>query len=600
MVLEKRSIGAAVGRDYSTIQAWEDQLDNGTEYNAGDDALGECYDDGNFDENVIINGGATLGLNSVTLSVVAADRHTGTANTGARMLQTSGGIAIQLAVPNNFNQKYTVEWLEIDKNGQADEAVSTEGASFNDVPTVKNMIIHGADGVDARKGLIAASTRDILVMNCIVYDLTRSTTSTVSGIWVDGDKTDGGVYNCTVANIRNPSTGPAHGIQVATNSANSTVKNNISMDTKTADFEFAGTSPDSDYNLSEDDTADDGGGSNNLINNTYADQFVSTTSGSEDYHLVTGSDAIDAGVDLVTTPSGVEIDIDGEDRTDATTWDIGAHEFELPASGAQTRTHTTDALLKKTQSLTHTTDALIKKEQTVTHTTDSLLKKTFSITHTTDALLKKLQSITHTTDSLLKKTLNVTHTVDSLLKKTQSLTHTTDAFITSDLIKLVTHTTDALLKKTQTVTHTTNALLKDSFTLTHTTDSLVKLQTLLTHTTNSLLKKTQSLTHTTDSALKKTLSILHTTDAFIISVKVVTHTTDTLLKKLQSLTHTTDATLKKTLTLTHTTDSFLDDGSGPPLLLPTIRSIASKAKSRILTSRSKSRILTSREKSVDG
>ena len=61
---------------------------------------------------------------------------------------------------------------------------------------------------------------------------------------------------------------------------------------------------------------------------TTADQFVSTTGGSEDLHLKAGSDAIDAGTDLGTSPTGVNIDIDGRDRdAEGDTWDIGAHEY---------------------------------------------------------------------------------------------------------------------------------------------------------------------------------------------------------------------------------------------------------------------------------
>jgi hypothetical protein len=55
---------------------------------------------------------------------------------------------------------------------------------------------------------------------------------------------------------------------------------------------------------------------------------VSTLSGSEDLHLKFISAAIDAGVDLGTSPDGVQYDIDGKDRdAENSIWDIGAHEF---------------------------------------------------------------------------------------------------------------------------------------------------------------------------------------------------------------------------------------------------------------------------------
>jgi len=331
MALITSSIGTS-SRDYSTIQLWEDAL-GGAAGGAGNDALGECYDDSDFDENVVINDSTPA---SVKLSVVSTDRHTGTANTGVRILETSDGTGINLAVPSGFDLLYTAEWIEVDKNGRDGKGVSTGGSDAGDIPIIKNMIVHGADGGDSFKGLIEAESRDALVMNCIIYDNTRSTGSAVKGINVDGDRSNAGVFNCTVADIRNSGAGDGEGIKIASNNANSSCKNNIAMDTKTSDFDFPGTNPDSLNNMSEDATSNDGGGSGHVELVSFATQFVSTTGGSEDFHLVTGSDAKDAGLDLGAEGNGIEFDINGEDRTPVTTWDIGAHEFELPAVSTRT------------------------------------------------------------------------------------------------------------------------------------------------------------------------------------------------------------------------------------------------------------------------
>jgi hypothetical protein len=90
--------------------------------------------------------------------------------------------------------------------------------------------------------------------------------------------------------------------------------------------------------MSEDATAT---GTGSLTSKTYADQFESTTEGSEDFHLKTGADAIDAGVDL-SDPSGVEIDIDGTTRTaEGATWDMGADEYVVTGwvSGGEVKKH---------------------------------------------------------------------------------------------------------------------------------------------------------------------------------------------------------------------------------------------------------------------
>jgi hypothetical protein len=69
-------------------------------------------------------------------------------------------------------------------------------------------------------------------------------------------------------------------------------------------------------------------GVNSLVSKTSTNQFVSIVSGSEDLHLKAGADAIGAGVDLGTTPAGVEVDIDGRDRdAEGDTWSIGADQF---------------------------------------------------------------------------------------------------------------------------------------------------------------------------------------------------------------------------------------------------------------------------------
>ncbi|VAW38956.1 hypothetical protein MNBD_GAMMA01-1340 [hydrothermal vent metagenome] len=343
MAVIPKSIGT-IGRDYSSMTLWGADLDDTGIYASGDDALGEVYNDSAFDEGLTINGGAVAGLNSVKLTVPLSDRHDGTAGTGARMVGSTSRI-LTLATPSGFDSNYIVEWLEWDKNNYADEAVTTFGSNFGDVPVIRNMLIHDANGGDSYLGLVSAGARDLQVVRCIVYNLTRSTGLDVRGLNIDADQASGGLYNNIIWNVKNPGAGNSSGISVLANSVNSTVKNNISIGTTAdgvgiaTDYNFGGTNPDSDYNLSSDDTADDGGGANNLINGIAADQFISTVDGIEDLHLKSGADAIDTGVDLITTPVGVNIDINGRDvDSEGDTWDMGAHEF-VEAGGATVKSN---------------------------------------------------------------------------------------------------------------------------------------------------------------------------------------------------------------------------------------------------------------------
>ncbi len=97
-----KTIGTT-SRDYSTIQAWEDDLDDGTNaandataYSSGDDAIGECFNDSAFDESVLINGGGTVELSTIILTVASGEEHDGTAGTGVRQVRTAVNVSFQL------------------------------------------------------------------------------------------------------------------------------------------------------------------------------------------------------------------------------------------------------------------------------------------------------------------------------------------------------------------------------------------------------------------------------------------------------------------------------------------------------------------------
>lgn len=73
----------------------------------------------------------------------------------------------------------------------------------------------------------------------------------------------------------------------------------------------------------------------NLTTEPYADAFVDTSTSDPDLHLKSGTDLIGEGVDLGTTPTNVNIDIDGGDRDAAgTAWDLGADQFNLAPTSA--------------------------------------------------------------------------------------------------------------------------------------------------------------------------------------------------------------------------------------------------------------------------
>jgi len=313
--------GGDITRDYSTITLWEAAL-GGAAGGAGNDAVGEMYNDSVFDESGININEIAANVASIELTVAPGERHDGTEGTGARIVRTGGGQVFSQLVVNTH-----VKWLEIDINGNTGSAAGIceiSGLSnTSHLNSFQNMIVHGVNDTANISRIFAGSQdRASLFMNCIVYDIYGydDTGNPVSAFSATDDKAY--FLNCTAHDISRGKLGvnkPVRGFSIGSLSK---VKNCIATDVageEPKSFSTSGT--DIHHNLSSDATAS---GTGSLTSKTAADQFVSTVSGSEDLHLKAGADAIGAGADLGTTPTGVNIDIDGTTRNG--TWDIGADE----------------------------------------------------------------------------------------------------------------------------------------------------------------------------------------------------------------------------------------------------------------------------------
>jgi len=334
MATVTKSIGTT-GRDYSTITLWEADLDNAAEYSASDDAVGECYNDSVFTENVTIDGGGTIGLSSIKLTVPEAERHDGTAGTGVRITQGGAGTIFEVDQSN-----VTVEWIEISQGSDVNNSTGLYGGQTSQTGnTISKCIVHDVGRSSAATishgiRVITGGTQ-VNVLNNIVYDIYKDGTATgnMYGMFMDHGGPTSYIMNNTVFNTNSTSSGSvtAYGISYDRDDADVIGRNNIAMDTSAdvgsaSDFNWAGTTNvDTDYQLSSDASGDDDGNSNSVISVASGDQFVSTTGGSENLHLKDGSDAIGVGEDRGTTPTDVNIDIDGRDRdAEGDTWDMGA------------------------------------------------------------------------------------------------------------------------------------------------------------------------------------------------------------------------------------------------------------------------------------
>lgn len=304
--------------------------------------VAEIYDDDGplSDDRFTVDGTTTDTDNNIIFRAADGEEHTGTAGTGARVLHLPD---------DNYDRAFKlddkhilIEWLEIqmdDENTTADYYLSAINYSQDDGELIiRNNIIYatGMDDANDEWGGIMVSSNgvnsDIYIYNNIIYGFDDDTGSDNGrGIHVknnDPRSLTSYIYNNTVYNCD-------YGIydlcmRPDLNRGNITMKNNISMDNDQADYATYVGGDECydvqvyDYNISSDGTAS---GANSTTGESSSTYFVSTTTGSEDFHLVSGAGAVDDGADL-GTGNEVEIDIDGRDRdSEGDTWDIGADEF---------------------------------------------------------------------------------------------------------------------------------------------------------------------------------------------------------------------------------------------------------------------------------
>ena len=315
---------AQVKRYYATMTLWEADLDDTGVYASGDDAVGEVYNDSVYDESVAINGGGTVGLASRTLTVPSGERHDGTAASGARIVASTTAKSITASVAST-----SIEWIEIDENNLTFNDGSAIAINGSNNGFVRNVMVHSVRGRKPAGIKLGNHNFTGTILNSLVYDVDNSSDSSQAAVGIAAVIGSGTsptrVLNSTVFNIRNSAGGAtAVGITYSDLSQRE-VRNTVSVNCLSACFSpTTNASATVSHNAASDTTAT---GTGSIDSITTADQFVSTVDGSEDLHLKAGADVIDAGTDLGTTPTGVNIDIDGFNRdSSGAAWDIGADE----------------------------------------------------------------------------------------------------------------------------------------------------------------------------------------------------------------------------------------------------------------------------------
>ena len=351
-----------ISRAYSNPNTWEAGLDDTDYYSSSDDAVGEMYNDSSATAGspVVINGGGTVGLSSVKLTAPAGQRHDGTAASGVKYKPSGSDVAITVA-----RNQVTLSWLNLDcddMSGSTPRGIFSDTGAYLDIHVHHNLVYkwEESSGLPVNGILVYGSNDENdtrYIHNNIVYAFEDTNNDSVHGIHVHSNVHDASnprptyVYNNTVYNIKaNGSSKMASGI--ISQASGTVVKNNIAVDVDNTSgsgtsrercfWEYAGTST-WDYNLGSDTTASSLDASNSIDSVTdYDALFVTTTAGSEDLALESGSAAVDVGVDLSGTGiANIGIDITGATRSGS--WSIGADDIVSASPTTTTTTTTTTA-----------------------------------------------------------------------------------------------------------------------------------------------------------------------------------------------------------------------------------------------------------------
>ena len=312
------SIGAAV-----TGSAGASYLGNGDLTAVNRRLTWICYDDGPFNvsSTTAITGYTTDATRFITLTVAGAtqvvtgnsQRHGGIAGTGARMEATGSGFRML-----QLNEAYTVvEWLELDGNDQSPVLgvwVASGAGSL-----LSNMVLHHfGGGTDASvSSAVFLNGGSVELRNTFAYLYDGDGVNAQLGTTLD-------VFNSTFYGGRTANS------EAVACSGTCLAENVLASTPRSFPLFNEGPVPAAltlNNCISEDASADDYGGSGNLISRAATDQFRSLA-GTIDLHLRPGADALEAGKDL---SSSFTDDIDDQARPLGALWDVGADEASLIA-----------------------------------------------------------------------------------------------------------------------------------------------------------------------------------------------------------------------------------------------------------------------------
>lgn len=335
MATVTKSIGTS-SRDYSTIAAWEADLDSSSIYSSGDDAVGELYNDSVFVEDIDIDGGGSIGLDTITLtsSDTEGNRHRGIKNSGPIVRHNSASRDFIEVAGNATVDSVTISFIEFDgdddsvSNGDDKHCIKYTGATEF---YFQNNLLHswgsGQDASDTRTFKVEGDKT--VFTNNFIFNINGGSGHT----WYVFMGNSSSAKECLILNntfydIDKQSASNSYLFSHVHTHANSRIRNNVIMDENLTAVIGTGSKHGSavtDYVCYD---ASSLTGFTNVVEDTSSNAFSDNTASDPNLHLKSISNCIDAGVDLGASPTNVAVDIDGRNRhTEEDTWDLGADEY---------------------------------------------------------------------------------------------------------------------------------------------------------------------------------------------------------------------------------------------------------------------------------